>query len=72
MSQISKIDPGRVDHLALGIFDQLLKRHANPEIRLACKLLEDEIVECFEETFGPGTKAHEVGRRLLKLTGGNR
>ena len=63
------IQPGRVDHLAKGIFDRLLKRYANPELRFTCKMLEDEITDCFTENLGPGTTAHKVGTRIMKALG---
>lgn len=72
MSQPAKANTGRVDHLARGVFDKLLKKHANPQIRFACKMLEDEIGEVFEETFGPGTKAHEIGRRVMRAIEGDK
>jgi hypothetical protein len=62
-------DPGRVDHLAYGLFKKLLKT-ANPQIQpavnFACKMLEPEIKEVFEETFGPGTQAHSIGQRIIR------
>jgi hypothetical protein len=58
------VQPGRVDRLANGVFKKLVDRYANPHIRLACRLFEKEIGECFEEELGPGTKAHEVGNRI--------
>ena len=69
MSDIRKIQPGRVDHLAKGIFDRLLQKHGNPELRFTCKMLQDEITECFEEHLGPGTKAHEIGTRIMRALG---
>ena len=71
MSEPVKVDPGRVDHLARGVFNKLVKAHGNPELRFACKLLEDEIGQCFEENLGPGTKVHEVGRRLIRALEGD-
>jgi hypothetical protein len=69
MSQSLKVDPGRVDHLAHGLFKRLLK-HANPQIRpgieFACKMLEPEIKEVFKEELGPGTKAHKIGQRIIR------
>ena len=61
-----QVQPGRVDHLAKGIFDKLLTLHGNPELRFTCKMLSDEITECFEENLGPGTKAHEIGKRIMR------
>lgn len=72
MNQITKVDPGRVDHLALGVFDKLLRQYANPHVRLACGLLSDEIAECFEEHLGPGTAAHDFGKRVIRVMGGRR
>jgi hypothetical protein len=72
VSQIDKVDPGRVDHLAKGIFYRLLQKHGNPELRFTCKMLQDEIAECFEEHLGPGTKAHEVGKRIMRALGDGR
>jgi hypothetical protein len=69
MSQQTKVAPGRVDHLAKGVFKRLLKEVANPEIRFACKMLEEEIDEAFTENLGPGTQAHEVGRRIIRALG---
>ena len=71
MSEPVKVNPGRVDHLVKGLFSKLVKQYANPEIRFACRMLDEEIEECFEENLGPGTKAHEVGRRVMRaLEGG--
>jgi hypothetical protein len=66
------VTPGRVDHLAKGIFQKLVKRQANPAIKLACNLFDEEITEAFEETFGPGTKAHEIGRRVIRAMEGEK
>ena len=60
---------GRVDIVAARAFDTLLKRHGNPQLRLACKLLSGEIEQCFTENLGPGTRAHQVGQRLLRVVG---
>lgn len=71
MSEPVKVDPGRVDHLGLGLFKGLVKKYANPEFKFAVAMLEDEIEECLQENLGPGTKAHEVGRRIMRaLEGG--
>jgi hypothetical protein len=65
VSQPTKLDPGRVDHLAHGLFKKLLKT-ANPQIQFACKMFNPEIEEAFEETFGPGTSAHKIGQRIMR------
>jgi len=71
MSDPIKVDQGRVDHPGLGLFKGLVKKYANPELKFTVAMLEDEIAECFEENLGPGTKAHEVGRRVMRaLEGG--
>ena len=72
MSEPAKVDQGRVDHLGLGIFKGLVKKYANPEIKFAVALLEDEVKECFEEHLGPGTTAHEVGRRVMRVLEGGK
>ena len=65
------IAPGRVDQLAKGIFDRLLERHGNPELKFTCKMLSEEIQECFEDHLGPGTEAHKLGTRIMRaLEGG--
>ena len=64
-------DPGRVDHLARGIFNRLVRQHPNPAVHMVCKLFDGEIAECFAENMGPGTKIDEVGRRLLKAFDGD-
>ncbi len=69
---MSQSTQGRVDHLAKGVFKRLLKEVANPEVRFACKMLEEEIDEAFTENLGPGTKAHEVGRRIIRAIEGDR
>jgi hypothetical protein len=66
------IQPGRVDQLAKGIFDRLLKKYANPELKFTCRMLEDEITECFEEHLGPGTTAHKIGTRIMRALEGPR
>jgi hypothetical protein len=69
MSQSTKVDPGRVDHLAHGLFKKLLKTanpHVRPLIEFGCKILEPEIREVFEEEFGPGTKVDRIGRRIIR------
>ena len=63
---------GRLDHLAKGVLNKLLKEVGNPEMRFTCKVLEEEIDEALEENLGPGTQAHEVGRRILRAIGGDR
>jgi hypothetical protein len=69
MSQPTKVDPGRVDHLAHGFLKKRLKT-VNPQLRpyleFACKMLEPEIAEAFEEELGPGTKAHAIGQRIIR------
>jgi hypothetical protein len=72
MSQSPKVEQGRVDHLAKGVFKRLLKEVANPEVRFACKMFEEEIDEAFTENLGPGTQAHEVGRRIIRAIEGDR
>jgi len=63
------VQPGRVDHFAKEAFKRLL-RHANPQIRFACKLIDEEIDQVFEDELGPGTKAHELGRRFMRAVEG--
>ncbi len=65
-------EPGRVDHLLKHVFGKLVKQYANPEIRFACSMLSEEIEECFQENLGPGTKAHEVGRRIMRAVEGGK
>lgn len=72
MSQPANSNTGRVDHLARGVFNKLVKRHANPVVQFACKMFDGEIDEAFEETFGPGTQAHEIGRRVIKAIEGDK
>jgi hypothetical protein len=66
---------GRVDHLAHAAFKKLLKT-ANPQLRpvleFGSKLLNPEIAEVFREEFGPGTKAHEIGLRIIRAIEGDR
>jgi hypothetical protein len=57
---------GRLDHLAKGVLNKLLKEIGNPEMRFTCKLLEEEIDETLEENLGPGTQVHKVGQRILR------
>jgi len=65
-----KVSPkGRVDIVTHRAFETLLARHGNPTLRLACRLLSNEIAQCFEENLGPGTKAHVIGQRLLRAVG---
>ena len=64
-------DPGRLDHLARGIFNRLVNRHPNPAVKIAARMFDQEIGECMEENLGPGTKADEVGRRILKAFDGD-
>jgi len=67
------VQPGRVDELAKQVFGQLVARYGNPQIKFTCAMLADEIAECFTENLGPGTKVHEVGRRLMKgIEGGKK
>jgi hypothetical protein len=69
MSQPLKLDPGRVDHLAHGLFKKLLKTanpHIRPGLEFACKMLEPEIKEVLEEELGPGTQADRIGKRIIR------
>lgn len=66
------IQPGRIDQLAKGVFNRLLNRYANPELKFTCRMLEDEIAECFTEHLGPGTQAHEIGKRIVRALEGDR
>ncbi len=71
MSQPVKVDPGRVDHLAKGLLHGLAKKYANPQVKFTLAMLEDEINQVLEEELGPRTKAHNVGRRIMRaLEGG--
>lgn len=70
-NQPVRSDSGRVDHLAKGLLKKLLKT-ANPEIRFACSMFDEEIDDCITENLGPGTKAHEIGRRIIRAAGGDR
>jgi len=74
MSQNSQplIPPGRVDELAKHLFGRLVKKYGNPELKFTCAMLQDEIEECFRENLGPGTKAHEIGRRVMRAIEGGR
>lgn len=67
-----EVERGRVDHLAHGMFQKLLTKQANPEIRLICRIFEPEIRQCFEEHLGPGTRAHKAGKRLVNVFGGDK
>jgi hypothetical protein len=58
---------GRVDLAASKVFHALLARHGNPVLRTAAVLLSDNIAQCFEKELGPGTRAHQVGERMLRL-----
>jgi hypothetical protein len=69
---MSQSTQGRVDHLAKNVFKRLLREVANPEVRFACKMLEEEIDEAFTENLGPGSQAHEVGRRIIRAIEGDR
>jgi hypothetical protein len=71
MSQQKSVQ-GRVDHFAKGVFKHLLKTVANPETRFACKVFEEEIDQVLEENLGPGTQAHEIGRRVIRAIEGDR
>jgi len=67
------VQPGRVDDLAKNVLGELVKRYANPQIKFACLMLSEEIEQCLQENLGPGTKAHEVGRRVMRaIEGGKR
>lgn len=72
MSQSNSNNTGRVDHLAKAVFTKLVKRQANPAVQFACKMFDEEIGEAFEETFGPGTTAHEIGRRVMRAIEGDK
>ena len=61
-----QVQPGRVDHLAKGIFQRLVSRHPNPAVHAVCKIFGEEIDECMAENLGPGTKADQVGRKILR------
>ena len=63
------VEPGRVDQLAHASFERLLGQYAPPPVKLACVLLHDEIRGCFEEELGPGTAAHDIGQKLIRLFG---
>lgn len=69
---VQKVDTGRVDHLAKGLLKGLVKKYGNPQLGFAVAFLEDEIDECLQENLGPGTKAHETGRRIIRALEGDR
>ncbi len=64
---MSQRQPGRVDHLAQGIFERLLAKYGNPALKVTCHLVKKEIGECLEENLGPGTKAHQVGEKVADV-----
>ena len=70
MSQSAKSQTGRVDHFAKGVLKHLLKAVANPQTRFACKVFEKEIDEALQDNLGPGTQAHEIGRRIIRAMEG--
>ena len=65
-----RVDPGRLDHLANGILKRLVARHPNPAVHAVCKIFGEEIDECLAENLGPGTKADQVGRKILRAFDG--
>jgi hypothetical protein len=65
VSQPTKVDPGRVDHLAHGLLKKGLKT-AHPAIQFVAKMLNPEIQEVLEEELGPGTAAHKIGQRIIR------
>jgi hypothetical protein len=71
MNEPVKVDPGRVDHLAKGLLKGLTKKYGNPQVKFALAMFEEEVDEILNEELGPGTKAHEVGKRIMRaLEGG--
>lgn len=66
------VQPGRLDELAKHLFKRAVKQYGNPHLKFAVAVLDEEIDECFQENLGPGTKAHEVGRRVIRAIEGQR
>lgn len=58
---------GRVDVAASRIFHTLLAKHGNPVLKVGAAIFSDDIAQCFEKNLGPGTKAHKIGERMLRI-----
>lgn len=70
------LQPGRVDQLAKGVVRKLIKEHRNPEVRnvlsTGLKFFEEEVDECLKENLGPGTTAHKLGQRIMRVLDGEK
>lgn len=60
------VPPGRLDVLAQGMFEEALKRHGNPALRIAARMASSHIAQALSETLGPDTKPGMLAADIVK------
>jgi hypothetical protein len=65
-----RVEPGNLAQLVGGIFRRVAARHPNPAVKAVPAIFSEEIDRCLNENLGPGTKADEVGRKILRVFDG--
>jgi len=59
------VPPGRLDVLSHEMLKAGLKAHGNPGLRIAEKMMENQIRQALTETMGPGTKAGAFALKVI-------
>ncbi len=65
-----RVEPGNLAQLVGGIFRRVAARHPNPAVKALPAIFSEEIDECLTENLGPGTKADQVGRKIMRAFDG--
>ena len=60
------VPPGRLDVVAQCVFEEALKRHGNPALRIAARMAKSHISQALTETLGPGTKPGLIAADVVK------
>jgi hypothetical protein len=67
VSRKRAVDPaGRLDLLALRVFNRLLDAQGGPMLKACMKSIEPDITATFREALGPGSQAGRTAKRLVK------
>jgi len=59
------VPPGRLDVFTHEMLKAGLKMHGNPGLRIAEKMLANQISQALTETLGPGTKAGDFAVKVI-------
>lgn len=59
------VPPGRLDIFSHEMLKAGLKMHGNPALRIAEKMLTNQVRQALTETMGPGTKAGDFALKVI-------